>query len=340
MKFAKINTNKKVFIIAEIGNNHEGKIELAKKLIQKAAQSGVDAVKFQTIRPKHLINSDDSNRRIQLKKFELSFKNYELLFSVAKNEGIEFMSTPFDLEAADFLNNFVSVHKIASGDNDFYPLIEKIISFGKPIILSTGMASINQLKKTLNKIEEFCKKQKIKSDINLLHCVSKYPTSPYDANLKRINSLMNNFPFHTIGYSDHTIGNLASISAVVLGARIIEKHFTLNKNFSTFIDHSLSADPIEMKLLVENIRTVELMTKEKNYVADNDEGLNLASRRSIAINRNLKKGHKIKRQDLCWLRPGKGIRPGNENKLIGSILSHDIKEGTILTESDLIPSIK
>lgn len=325
-----MDTINKVFIIAEIGNNHEGDLELAKKLIRAAAKSGVDAVKFQTIRPGHLINQEDKIRYNQLKKFELSFNDYQILNEVAQNEGVEFMSTPFDLESASFLNNYVSVFKIASGDNDFFPLIEKISSFGKPIILSTGMAEIPDIKKTVNFIKENWEKSKIIGELFLLHCVSNYPTNPEDANLTRINLLRMSFPDCTIGYSDHTLGNLASISAVALGARIIEKHFTLDKNYSSFRDHALSADPSEMTELVKCIREVEMMISESQKI---DHDRFIVSRRSIAINKNMKKGEILKTENLCWVRPGEGFRPGEENKVLGKMLVKDIKARTILSKS-------
>lgn len=333
MKSLKMGTMNKVFIIAEIGNNHEGDLELAKKLIKAAAKSGVDAVKFQTIRPRHLINQEDIIRYNQLKKFELSFNDYQILNEVAQNEGVEFMSTPFDLESASFLNNYVSVFKIASGDNDFFPLIEKISSFGKPIILSTGMAEIPDIKKTVNFIKENWEKSKIIGEISLLHCVSNYPTNPEDANLTRINLLRMSFPDCTIGYSDHTLGILASISAVALGARIIEKHFTLDKNYSSFRDHALSADPSEMMELVKSIREVEMMIRKSQKIVLNKDRY-IVSRRSIAINKNMKKGEILNTENLCWVRPGVGFRPGEENKVLGKMLIKDIKARTILTKSD------
>ncbi len=335
MKIANINTDDKVFIIAEIGNNHEGNVEVAKRMIQAAANSGVDAVKFQTIRAQHLIQSIDKNRFDTLKSFELTFNDYINLSEVARNEGVKFLSTPFDIEAASFLNDYVPAFKIASGDNNFYPLLEKIAGFGKPIIMSTGLADLTQIRVTKEKIEKVWEEKKINSEIAFLHCVSSYPTPPGEANLNKIKLLKEKFSF-CIGYSDHTIGILAAISSVALGSRIIEKHFTIDKTFSSFRDHSLSADPEEMKILVKHVRDIELMIGNDKKVISKSESINsTASRRSIAVNKNITAGNKIKKADLCWLRPGVGIQPGLEDQVIGNIVTKDILKGTILMNSYL-----
>jgi sialic acid synthase SpsE len=335
MKIANFNTDEKVFIIAEIGNNHEGDIEIAKRMIEAAANSGVDAVKFQTIRAENLIQSIDTTRFDTLKHFELSFNDYISLAEVASNEGVQFLSTPFDLEAASFLNNYVPAFKIASGDNNFYPLLEKVASFGKPIIMSTGLAELSQIEISKKKIEKVWAERKIESEIALLHCVSSYPTAPSEANLNMIKILKDKFSL-CIGYSDHTLGTLAAASSVVYGSRIIEKHFTLNKNYSSFRDHTLSADPNEMKKLVKQVREIELMIGDGKKMISESELINSsASRRSIGVNKNIKVGAKIKEADLCWLRPGTGIQPGMEEKVIGSIAIKNISKGTIIISEDL-----
>jgi sialic acid synthase SpsE len=335
MKIANFNTDEKVFIIAEIGNNHEGDIEIAKRMIEAAANSGVDAVKFQTIRAENLIQSIDTTRFDTLKHFELSFNDYISLAEVASNEGVQFLSTPFDLEAASFLNNYVPAFKIASGDNNFYPLLEKVASFGKPIIMSTGLAELSQIEISKKKIEKVWAERKIESEIALLHCVSSYPTAPSEANLNMIKILKDKFSL-CIGYSDHTLGTLAAASSVVYGSRIIEKHFTLNKNYSSFRDHTLSADPNEMKKLVKQVREIELMIGDGKKMISESELINSsASRRSIGVNKNIKVGAKIKEADLCWLRPGTGIQPGMEEKVIGSIAIKNISKGTIIRSEDL-----
>ena len=335
MKIGNFNTDDKVFIIAEIGNNHEGKIEVAKRMIEAAAKSGADAVKFQTIKAEHLIQKTDSVRFKTLKNFELTFNDYARLAELTRNEGLEFLSTPFDIEAALFLNDYVPAFKIASGDNNFYPLLKKVAGLGKPIIMSTGLADMVQIETAIRKIEDVWKERKLYSEIALLHCVTSYPTLQAEANLNKIKMLKEIFPL-CIGYSDHTIGTLAAVSSVALGSRIIEKHFTLDKNFSSFRDHSISSDPIEMKKLVRQVREVELMMGDGKKVISKSEAVNSSkARRSIGINKNLAAGTIIRKDDLCWLRPGIGIQPGFEDQVIGSVLTKDILKGTILKNSFL-----
>jgi Sialic acid synthase len=253
MKINQIDTDEQVFIVAEIGNNHEGDFDVAQELIRQAAIAGADAVKFQTFVPELYVSSEDQERLERLRKFQFSFEQFHNLKKFAKVQGIIFFSTPFDLVSAEELNKFQSLFKVSSGDNTYIRLLQKVASFKKPTIVSSGLASVKDL-------ELVCK---IWSDVNaikklaILHCVSSYPVPIEEANLLAISELKKVFPDIVIGYSDHTLGIQASCSAVAIGARIIEKHFTLDKNYSDFRDHQLSADPSEMKDLVEQIRIIE-----------------------------------------------------------------------------------
>ena len=251
-----INLKKnKTFVIAEVGNNHEGSFKLAKRLISEAKKSGADAVKFQTIIPDLLISSKNKKRLRQLNKFKLSFEQFKRLSIYAKKKNIIFLSTPTDTKSADFLNNIQNFFKISSGDNNFIPLIKKIAGFNKSIILSTGLSDLKLIDSSKKIIfNEWKKKSKKKKDLVLMHCVTSYPVDPKEANLNAIRTLQKNFKDCVIGYSDHTIGILSCLTAVALGARVIEKHFTINKNQSQFRDHKLSANPVEMRELVSSIR--------------------------------------------------------------------------------------
>ena len=336
MKIGNIETNKKVFIIAEIGNNHEGSFELAKKMIISAAKTGVDAVKFQTFIPEHYVSSEDEKRLNRLREFQLSYKEFKDLSKIAKKKGLIFFSTPFDLKSAKFLNTIQPIFKISSGDNNFYQLIETIASFRKSMIVSTGMANIDMIKKVYNKIiKVWSRKKKRRQNLALLHCVGSYPVPNEQANLASIIYLKKLFPDVVVGYSDHTIGAEAAVSSVMAGARIVEKHFTLNKNYSDFRDHQLSADPKEMKFIVDKIRQAEKMFgKEEKKLQKCEKEMQIAGRRSIAVTRDLIFGAKLKISDLTWVRPGKGFSPGMEKEIVGKKLVKNLKMGEIIKKGD------
>ena len=337
MRIGKINTKNKVFIIAEIGNNHEGSFKLAKKMINKAATVGVDAVKFQTFLPEHLVSFEDQSRLNKLRGFQLSYEQFKELSKIAKKKGLIFFSTPLDIKSAKFLNTIQPIFKIASGDNNFYPLIDTVAKFGKSIIISTGVAKIDEIKKVHDKIlKVWSSKKKSNRNLALLHCVSSYPVPNEQTNLASIIYLKKFFPDVVVGYSDHTIGINAAVLSVVAGARIVEKHFTLDKNLSDFRDHKLSADPEEMRLMVNKIREAEKMLgKEEKKIQMCEKDMNISGRRSIAVARNLKSGTNLKRSDLIWVRPGKGFSPGNEKKIIGKKINKNLRIGEIILKGYL-----
>lgn len=327
--------NKKIFIVAEIGNNHEGNLKIAKRLITEAKKCGVDAVKFQTFKPELFVSKYDKKKFNQLKKFQFSFKQFEILKKFSKKIGISFFSTPLDIESAKFLNRIQSVFKIASSDNNFYPLIELIASFNKPIIISTGLVDIKNIKKIVQIVFKIWKnyKKNINRKLILMHCVSNYPVEPFEANLKAIETLKKKFNNCVIGYSDHTIGNTAAISAVALGARVIEKHFTLNKNYSNFRDHKLSANPKEMQNLVKDIRNLEKMLGNGKKVPQiSEKKIIKFLRRKPVANRKIFKGEKIELKDIKWIRINNGISNllFKKNKIFTA--KSDIDEGELINK--------
>jgi sialic acid synthase SpsE len=333
MKIGKINTEKKVFIIAEIGNNHEGSFEIAKKMINVAAATGVDAVKFQTFIPEKYVSNVDQLRIKKLRNFQLSYSQFNKLSQLAKKKGLIFFSTPFDIESAKFLNTIQPIFKISSGDNNFYPLIETVLSFKKPLIISTGASDISGIKKLYKKI---LKDYELKNNLAFLHCVSSYPVPNEEINLRSISYLKKKFPKVVIGYSDHTLGIDAVVFSVIAGARIVEKHFTLDKNYSNFRDHQLSADPNEMTLLVKKIRLAEkMMGKEQKILHACEKEMNVMGRRSIAINCDIAKGKKLKKSDFIMLRPGIGFLPHEEKKLLNRKVNRDIKKFEIIRKKDI-----
>jgi len=332
MKIGKVDTDKKVFIVAEIGNNHEGSFEVAKKMIIKAAAAGVDAVKFQTFIPDLFVSSEDQTRLDRLRSFQLSFNEFNELSKIAKKKGLIFFSTPLDIKSAKFLNTIQPIFKISSGDNNFYQLIDKVISFGKPIIISTGIANIEEIKKIYKK----CSKKNSYEKLALLHCVSSYPVPTEQTNLASIIYLKKTFPKIVIGYSDHTLGIDAAVFSVMAGARIVEKHFTLDNNYSNFRDHKLSANPEQMRLMVNKIRKAEQMLgKEEKKIQKCENEVKRLGRRSIATARNLKKGHKLSSSDLICVRPGKGFFPSEDKKIIGKRIIRNLKFAQIIKKSDI-----
>ena len=328
----RFDTSEKVFLVAEIGNNHEGDFSLAKRMVERAALTGVDAVKFQTFIPELFISPSDSERLERLRRFKLSFKQFEQLSTLARECGLIFLSTPLDLESADFLNSIQSVFKIASGDNNFHALIERVLSFKKPLLISTGLACIADT----DLLFDFCNERASVDTICFLHCVSSYPTPLHDANLRAITTLSTRYRGLTIGYSDHTLGFQAALCSVALGARVLEKHFTLDKNQSPFRDHQLSASPQELAQLVQLVREVEslLGTGEKR-IQNCELPLVIEARRSIVASKSLPVGHVLSSSDLKWVRPGSGLPPNSEVSLIGKTLSRGVREGEMLTLEDV-----
>jgi sialic acid synthase SpsE len=328
LKIGKFDTENHVFVIAEIGNNHEGDFTRAQEMIREAARTGVDAVKFQPIVPEKLVTSVDVDRLKQLKSFQLDWAQYEALSEEARSRGVIFFTTPFDLDSVQFLNTLQPLFKIASGDNTFFPLIESVASFGKPAIISTGLADLA----LLDEIYQIWTENAGGADLAFLHCVASYPVPLAQANLGAISTLKSRYPDVTIGYSDHTLGIEAATLAVGAGARIIEKHFTLDKNLSDFRDHQLSADPHEMSALVEAVGRANSLRGTGVKESQPCENVTAtAIRRSIAAARDLTTGGQIVPGDLTWLRPGHGIAPGNEKELIGRRLRFAVRKGEIIT---------
>ena len=316
----------RTFIIAEIGVNHNGSVLIAKKLIDKAKEAGADAVKFQSYNVENLASQDTPKTKYQLdntrkneshfkmlKKLELSFDQMLKLYEYCNKKNIEFISTPYDVENAKFLKSIgMQIFKTASADiNDFF-LHEYLSSIKKTIIISTGMSSPHEIKLCLQNYKE-------RKNIILLHCVSCYPTPIDILNLNNINTLQNLFKVR-VGFSDHTTGLEAAIVAVSKGAKVIEKHFTLNKKMKG-PDHKSSLNFKEFSEFVKVIRRTELILGSSIKKCLNEEkDMKFVSTKSLAVGKNLKIGHKITINDLKLLRPNKGIKSINFHKIIGKKL--------------------
>lgn len=311
-----IGEDEPCFIIAEAGLNHNGDLELAKKLIEKAAEVGADAIKFQSYHTENFVSK--SSKYYQLfKNLELSDDDFKELNRFAKKKKIIFLSTPLDLEYVDILNEIgVPAFKIASGDLTFVPLLEKVAETGKPVILSTGMATIGEIYEAISILKENgCE------DIGLLHCVSSYPTPFEEVNLRAMIMLKNVFNL-PVGYSDHTLGIIIPLAAVALGAKVIEKHFTLDKNMDG-PDHKLSADPEEFRQMVKGIRIVERALGDGyKRPMDCEKDARIHGRRSIVARRFIKKGEILTNENITYKRPAIGIEP----KFVSIILNKKIQK--------------
>jgi len=335
MKIGEFDLEDRVLIVAEIGNNHEGNFEVARELVRQAVECGADAIKFQTFKTEHFVSKSDTQRFNRLKSFELSYPQFEELSHLTKSLGKLFISTPLDLASAEFLDQIVDAYKIASGDNNFYPLIECAAKTGKPMIVSSGLTDLAQLTKTKQFVEAQWRKRGIKQELAILHCVSSYPVPPEQANLAAIPFLARELGC-VIGYSDHTIGIDACLIAVALGAQIIEKHFTLDKSYSDFRDHQLSADPSEMKRFIEQVgRVRSMLGRPEKDIQPCEAPLLPLIRRAIVAADELPAGHRLRFSDLTWLRPPNGLTPGDEGQLIGRKLNRALAFGETIELSDL-----
>jgi len=325
----------RVLVVAEIGNNHEGDVDVAAELVDRAAEAGVDAVKFQTFRTAHYVSRSEGERYRRLERFELGASDFERLAGRARSRGLLFISTPFDLESVKVLEPLVDAFKVASGDNCFFPLLESVARCPRPMIISSGLSDLDDIKRTWAFVASRRPDGAARQNVAILHCVSAYPVEPEQANLRAIQTLAAELGCD-VGYSDHTRGIDAAVLAVGLGARIIEKHFTLSRTYSTFRDHDLSADPDEMRELVRRVRlaTVLLGDGDKKIQPAEADGVE-SLRRSIVAAEDLPAGHILRPDDLTWVRPGGGLPPGDEHRLLGRALAHAVRFGERLQPSDV-----
>jgi N-acetylneuraminate synthase len=337
-----IGENTPTFIIAEAGVNHNGSIEKAKKLIDAAVEAGVDAVKFQTFNTDKLVTKNapkanyqnettdkDESQYNMLKKLELSKKNHNILLEYCSEKNIKFMSTPFSFDTVDLLEEIgIDIYKIGSSDTNNLPLLKYIASKDKPIILSTGMSNLTEVSEAVDTI-----KKTGNNNLVLLHCVSNYPAEYENINLKVMNTMRKAFDL-IVGYSDHTLGIEVPIAAVAMGAKVIEKHFTLDKNMEG-PDHKASLNPEELKQMVSSIRNIEksLGDSIKKPTINESDNKNTV-RKSLVINRKMNKNEVIKKENIEIKRPGTGIEPKFLDIINGMKLIRDVKEDQILVWED------
>lgn len=334
-----ISNDSPVFIIAEVGANHNGDLELARRSIDAAFICGVDAVKFQTYTTDELLSNKDAivihgkngneiteTVEEMFDKVTLKREFHKEIFDYAKSKGLICFSTPFSKEGVEFLEQLDNpIYKIASSDVNYVDMLEVIGATKKPVFLSTGKCTLSDMDMAINLLQNSGT-----TDLCLLHCIANYPSKMQNMNLNVIKTLKQMYPESIIGFSDHSFGITASLGAVCFGAKIIEKHFTIDKNLEG-PDHWFSMDPIDMKNLVSEIRNLEMAFGTQRKILNlSEEPEKYWSTRSLHINKDLKSGDTVNKEDLDMLRPGYGISPFDRDKIIGMKVTKNIDKNQVL----------
>jgi len=342
-----MSTKHPVLIIAEAGVNHNGDLKQAKALIDAAAEAGADLVKFQTFSADRIVSkmaqkavyqhkntgSEDTSQYAMLKQLELSVDMHHELIDYCRQRGIEFFSTAFDTEGINFLHQLgFKRFKVPSGEITNYPYLKRLAELKLPVILSTGMSGLGEIEDAL---EVLISEGLDRSAITVLHCNTEYPTPMQDVNLKAMLTIQQAFGVK-VGYSDHTLGIEVPIAAVALGATVIEKHFTLNRNLPG-PDHRASLEPEELTAMVKAIRNIELAVggHGRKEPSSSEIPNKAIARKSLHLRHNLKEGSILQEKDLLPLRPGNGISPMQWEQVVGRKLKYDMESGSKLTWSDL-----
>jgi len=330
--------SKGVYIIAEIGPNHNGDVDLALEMVEKIAATGVDAIKFQLSDP-YMLYSDDSfkanyqkandnasSAREMSLSFQLSHKNHVRVYNRCKKLGVDYTCTAFDLGSLKFLDESfdLAFFKIASGEIFSLDTIDYIAHRNRPIVLSTGMATYDEIETSLGLLNKYSKQ-----DITILHCISNYPAKYDEVNLMNMMEIKKRFGYE-VGFSDHTIGNECAIAAVAMGAKVIEKHVTIDKTLPG-PDHKASIDIPELASLVSSIRHIEqaIGVSERCFSEAQREIAGVA-RKSIVARHDMMAGHVICEDDICYKRPGIGFLPIEKDKVIGMTLLCDVKGDRVI----------
>lgn len=328
---------RKTLIIAEAGVNHNGSLEMAKQMVDVAKDCDVDFVKFQTLKVTSLVSrlaktaeyqkqnmGMEESQMEMLQRITLSYDDFAVLKEYCKSKNIGFLSTPFDIDSVHFLNDMVPFWKIPSGEITNYPYLVEIAKTGKKVVLSTGMSDLQDIEAAVSVLKQFGT-----PDIVLLHCNTQYPTPYEDVNLRAMNTLKEHFNV-PVGYSDHTNGIEVPIAAVAMGATIIEKHFTLDRNLPG-PDHKASIEPGELRQMVTSIRNIEAAMGDGIKVVTKSEKENIAvARKSIVAAINIKKGEVFTSQNITTKRPGNGISPMMWNDVIGRKAVRDFCEDELI----------
>lgn len=326
------------YLIAEIGGNHEGDFEYARKLTYMACESGVDSVKFQIYTGDTLVNKIVSpERNVHFKRFELKPEEYISLAKQCNELGVTFTASVWDMDILKWIDPYMEFYKIGSGDLTAYPILKEISLLGKPIILSTGLATLEEVKESVDYIKSHDSRYENPEYLALLQCTSMYPIPDEDANLKVIDLLKENFGL-AVGYSDHTEGTVAVEAAVAMGAEIIEMHFTDTREGKSFRDHKVSFTCAEIKNLIKRINKIQTMKGKKTKTPTTSEiksGHIDTFRRAVYPIHDLPSGTVLTDRKLAILRPNHGIDARDYEKLVGKTLKNDVKAYQMLDWDDI-----
>jgi N-acetylneuraminate synthase/N,N'-diacetyllegionaminate synthase len=330
------DTTCRPLLIAELGNNHEGDPQFAFELADAAVEAGADAVKVQVIDPLRLVTASQSERIAQLTRFRLGQDVFREIARRVHRRGRLFFASVFDCDTLSEMGDELDAVKIASGDLNFDPLLRTAAMVGRPVVLSTGMARMDEIVRAVGVIADALPpSHALAQHLAVLHCVSLYPTSLEQANLRAIPTIAARLGL-TVGYSDHTLGTEAALVAVALGARIIEKHFTLDKARSSFRDHALSAEPEELARLARAIHAFDAMLGSgARDEAVEDSAARTAARRSIVAARPLDRGATLEADDLDYVRPAAGLPPPDAGRLLGRRLRRPLARHELILQSDV-----
>lgn len=344
-----------VIVIAEAGVNHNGSLELAKKLVDVAADANADYVKFQTFKASNLvtenaekadyqrINTKNNDSQFEmLKKLEFSEEMHLEIMDYCKQKGVCFLSTPFDIQASDYLEDKVSLYKVPSGELTNHPFLKHLAKKKKPIVISTGMANLEEIKTSVGLLRDTWQEVGFDSQkehnidgfvlpaLTVLHCSTAYPTPMDQVNLRAMNTIAKEVEVD-VGYSDHTLGIEVPIAATALGARIIEKHFTLDRQMDG-PDHAASLEPDELKEMVAKIKNISKALGDGVKVPCEAEKINIdVARKSLHFSSDFERGHVMSEADFVVKRPGKGIPPYDLSKLVGKELKANVYKDEIVS---------
>lgn len=332
------NIESSVFIIAEAGVNHNGNIQIAKRLVDEAVLAGADAIKFQSFKAENMVckNAPKADYQLlqvaklesqyeMLKKLELTYEMHKKLIEYCKYKNIMFLSTPFDIESMELLADLkIEIFKIPSGEITNYPYLKKIATYNKNIILSTGMSTMKEIKSAIDILKE-----NGANNISILHCTTEYPVVMEEVNLKAMNSIHKQTGLK-VGYSDHTLGFEVAIAAVAIGATIIEKHFTLDKSMKG-PDHKASLEPCELRSMIRAIRNIEKVMGNGIKMPTKSELKNInIVRKSIVASREIKRGEHFTEDNITTKRPGDGMSPMRWNEILGKVAKRDYIQDDII----------
>jgi len=326
------------YLIAEIGGNHEGDFEYARRLAQLACESGVDAVKFQIYTGETLVSRVESpDRHVHFQRFELTPDQYIILAQLCRDAGVTFTASIWDIKAIEWIDPYMEYYKVGSGDLTAYPMLRRIASIGKPIILSTGLATMDEVRETVSFIQAQNPIYNDKNYLAILQCTSMYPIPDGDANLKVMNAFRENFNA-AVGYSDHTVGTEAVELAIAMGAEIVEMHFTDSREGKTFRDHQVSFTSEEIRCLIEKIGKIRMLQGDSDKSATRSEieaGHVEAFRRAVYPLRDLSAGTVLTENLITVLRPNHGIDARQYDRVLGKRINRDVKAYQKLDWQDL-----